>query len=120
MAQTYEHEHDDKIIELRESGLSCAAAAEQLDIAHHAVQNCMRRLGLQGKFRGNQKDDKYIVKKPKKDKPGKPSPFSIIVEGDWDFINIRLLPTAKVQAQELVELLRQQGGEVIFERDLSI
>ncbi len=120
MSGYYKHEYDERIIELRESGLTCIAVAEKLDIAYHTVQNCMLRLGLQGKFRGNRRDDKYIVKRPRKPNPGNPSPFSILVEGNYDFINIRLLPTSKEQAERLVALLEKQGGEVISENGLNL
>ena len=112
--------HDDQIIQLRRHGLTCAATAEKLGICMRTVGNCIRRHGLKGKFYGTQKNDKYIVMKPSKPKNVRPSPFSILIKANLDYIDIRLLPTSKAQAQRLIKFLQKEGGEVIFENDAGL
>ena len=113
-------EYDERIIALRKSGLTCAATAEQLEIEPWTVHNCIRRHGLSGKYRGRKEYDKYIAMRPKKSYKSRSTAFSIIVQGDYDFINIRLLPTSKAQAQRLIKFLQKEGGEVIFENDAGL
>ncbi len=113
-------EYDERIIALRESGLTCAAVAEKLGIVPGTVHNCMRRRGLLGKFRGRKEYDKYIAMRPKKQYKPRSSAFSIIVQGDYDYINIRLLPTSKAQAKRLIEMLEKQGGDVVFENGAGL
>lgn len=92
--------HDEQIIALRRQELSVEETADQLDISPYTVAKCIRRHGLQGKFRV--KKYKRAVRKPA---------FSLRIVGNNEVIHV--LPTSRLQFYKLLRLLQQEGGEVI-------
>lgn len=96
--------YDVEIINLKQQGLSGKEIAEKLGITVDSVYKCVRRHRLSMRF-----PPKHY--KPRI-RPNK-SPFSIIVDRNIEFINIKLLPTSEWQAKKLLKMLEDLGGEVI-------
>ena len=120
--------HDERIIELRRSGKSIDATADALGICGGTVVNCIRRHGLQGRYRSNKRIEKASKTREKRpnllQKEPKTThfhtkqyraPFSLIVKGSPEFIETRILTVNKVQHDFIVQLLRVLGGELIYE-----
>ena len=127
--------YDEQIIELRNQGIPCVDIAARIGVPRQTVYAALKRLGLKGQLRSDklsknrqkahdnraktaQNGAKTGQNNPKKRKKHV-NPFSVLVRGEYEYIDIRVLPTKMAQARRIVDLLEEQGGDVVFD-DVAI
>ena len=118
--------YDERILELMRQGYSLDETAHQVGVSTTTVYNCMKRHGLVGKFHvgifRNSSRSKSPTEKPARKRGYKKAvsqkvrrrlraPFTLMIIGDR--AGIKVLPTSRTQYDWLLELLKEQGGEVI-------
>jgi transposase-like protein len=96
---------EERIIELRRSGLKVADVAEQAGVSQSTVLRCLRRHGMSGQRVDSKRERK---RKP----PSTVDPAFTLVE-IGDRVGIKVLPTSEAQYERLLAALRELGGEVI-------